>query len=67
MLFARSDEYDDNDNENQSFIVVDYMQRVFSVTEGKIVAPYYPVVHDMVEIKGNSCTINAQCLVEDGK
>lgn len=43
------------------------MQRVFSFTEGKIVAPYYPVVHDMVEIKGNSCTINAQCLVEDGK
>lgn len=54
------------------------MQRVFSFTEGKIVAPYYPVVHDMVEIKGNYVqvwkawlltrgTINAQCLVEDGK
>ena len=80
MLFARNDNEDDL-REGQSFILVDFMRRVFPVIEGTVVVPYYPVVHDMVEIKGNdgqvwkACvlsfnltrlTVNARFFVEDG-
>ena len=56
MLFARNDSDDDLEDDlgdGQCFILVDYMRRVFPVTEGTVVVPYYPVVHDMVEVKGN--------------
>ncbi|KAL9976592.1 hypothetical protein ACROYT_G013913 [Oculina patagonica] len=83
MLFARNDndEQENDLREGQCFILVDYMRRVFPVTEGTVVVPYYPVVHDMVEIKGNdgqvwkACalsfnltrlTVNARFFVEDG-
>ena len=57
------------------------MRRVIPVTQETVVVPYYPVVHDMVTIKGDhgqiwkacvlsfnlTClTINARLFVEDG-
>lgn len=84
MLFARNDSADEQEDdlrEGQCFILVDYMRRVFPVTEGTVVVPYYPVVHDMVEIKGDhgqiwkACvlsfnltrsTVNARFFIEDG-
>ena len=84
MLFARNDSDDDQEDDlgdGQCFILVDYMRRVFPVTEGTVVVPYYPVVHDMVEVKGNDgqvwkayvqsfnltrSTVNARFFVEDG-
>ena len=54
MLFARNendDEQEDNFTDGQCFILMDYMRRVFPFTEGTVVVPYYPVVHNMVEIK----------------
>ena len=76
MLFARSDKYDDNDNENQSLLWWTTCNGYFLSLKGKLLH-LYPVVHDMVEIKGNyeqvwkawlqtRGTINAQCLVEGG-
>ena len=56
MLFARNendDEQEDNFRDGQRFIPMDYVRQVFPVTEGTVVVPYYPVVHDMVEIKGD--------------
>lgn len=84
MLFARNDSDDDLEDDlgdGQCFILVDYMRRVFPVTEGTVVVPYYPVVHDMVEVKGNDgqvwkayvqsfnltrSSVNARFYVEDG-
>lgn len=83
ILFSRNDSDDDDDNERgeQSFLVVDYMRRVFPVTQGTVVVRYYPVAHDMVAIKGEDgqiwkahvlsfsltrSTINARFYVEDG-
>ena len=54
MLFARNDSDDeqwDDLSDGQCFIHVAYMRRVFPVTEGTVVVPYYLVVHDMVEVK----------------
>ena len=82
MLCARSkdDDDDDDDDERQCFILVDYMRRVFPVTEGTVVVPYYPVVNDMIKIKGDDgqvwkarvlsfnltrLTFNAKFFIED--
>lgn len=66
MLFARNendDEQEDNFRDGQRFILMDYMRRVFPVTEGTVVVPYYPVVHDMVEIKGDHGQIWKACVL----
>ena len=35
-----------------SYLVVDYMRRIFPVTPGTVVVPYYPCVNDMVYVQG---------------
>ncbi|KAJ7361958.1 hypothetical protein OS493_014606 [Desmophyllum pertusum] len=64
MLFARNgnDEQEDDLRYGHCFILVDHMRRVFPVTEETVVVPYYPVVHDMVEIKGNDEQVWKTCL-----
>lgn len=82
MLFARNDAIDvDHRREHRPSILVDYMRRVFPVTQGTVVVPYYPVAHDMVGIKGDDgqiwkahvlsfnltrLTVNAKFFIEDG-
>ena len=84
MLFATNGNDDVQENDlmdgHLCFVLVDYMRSVFPVTQGTVVVPYYPVVHDMVTIKGDdrqiwkacvlsfnlTClTINARFFVED--
>lgn len=80
MLCARNEDNDDDGDERHCFILVDYMQRVFPVTEGTVVVPYYPVVNDMIKIKGDDgqvwkarvlsfnlahLTFNAKFFIED--
>ena len=36
------------------YLVVDYMRRIFPVTPGTVVVPYYPEAHDMVNVKGGT-------------
>ena len=36
-----------------SYLVVDYMRRIFPVTLGTVVVPYYPCVNDMVYVRGD--------------
>lgn len=35
------------------YIVVDYMRRIFPISEDLVVIPYYPVINDMVNIQGD--------------
>ena len=35
-----------------SFFVIDFMRRLFPITLGNVVLPYYPVVNDMVMVRG---------------
>lgn len=35
-----------------SFLVIDFMRRLFPLTLGTVVLPYYPVVNDMVMVRG---------------
>ena len=37
-----------------SYLVVDYMRRIFSVTQGTIVVPYCPCINDMVYVRGDN-------------
>ena len=69
----------DEEQENR-YLVVDYMRRIFPVTPGTVVVPYYPQVHDMINVKGATAgeiwkahvvrfslqrkTVNAQFFVE---
>ena len=65
MLFARNhnDEQESDLREGQCFILVDNMQRVFPVTEGTVVVSHYPVVHNMVEIKGDDGQVWKACIL----
>ena len=36
-----------------TFLVVDYMRRIFPVPPGTVVVPYFPCVNDMVLVKGD--------------
>jgi len=36
-----------------SYLVVDYLRRIFPVTPGTVVVPYYPCVNDMVFVRGD--------------
>jgi len=46
------DEPDDEDE--QQYVVMDFMRRVFPVTPATLVVPYYPVLNDMVSIMGEA-------------
>lgn len=35
-----------------SFLVIDFMRRIFPIAPGTVVLPYYPVVNDMVMVRG---------------
>lgn len=35
-----------------SFLVIDFMRRLFPIAPGTVVLPYYPVVNDMVMVRG---------------
>ena len=65
ILFARNGSYDEEAylSEEKRFMVVDFMRRVFPVTEGTVVVPYYPVVHDMVDVKGHDGQIWKACVL----
>ena len=66
ILFARngSDDEEEADlSEDKRFVIVDFMRRVFPVTEGTVVVPYYPVVHDMVDVKGHDGQIWKACVL----
>lgn len=39
--------------EPNTFIVLDFMRRIFPVSAETVVVPYYPVVNDMVDIQGD--------------
>jgi hypothetical protein len=47
------DTCDPDEDQEMTYTIVDYMRRVFPVTSGTVVIPYYPEVHDIVEVKGN--------------
>jgi len=42
-----------NEDQGEMFTIIDYMRRLFPVTFGTVVIPYYPEEHDMVEVKGD--------------
>ena len=41
-------------NGHPTFLVVDYMRRIFPVPPGTVVVPYFPCVNDMVLVKGDN-------------
>lgn len=44
---------EDDEGEELMYTLVDYKRRIFPVTSGTVVIPYYPEEHDMVEVKGD--------------
>lgn len=70
-----------DDEQENKYLVVDYMRRIFPVTPGTVVVPCYPQTHDMINVKGATAgeiwkghvirfslqrkTVNAQFFVED--
>ena len=39
-------------DDNNESLVIDFMRRRFPVTIGSVVVPYYPVINDMVSVRG---------------
>lgn len=50
MLFPS---HEDEDGE-QIYVVIDFMRRIFPVRDDTVVVPYYPVIDDMVDVKGDN-------------
>ena len=50
MLFPS---HEDEDGE-QIYVVIDFVRRIFPVRDDTVVVPYYPVIDDMVDVKGDN-------------
>ena len=41
------------DVQQGNLVVIDFMRRIFPVTEETVIVPYYPCINDMIDVRGD--------------